>query len=129
MLGAAPFPAPFWAIVRTPTNGQAKTGSASTDARQPFVLASGVRSETLGVPTFCRPSAPRRVSAHMLAAGALLDALLSIVYRPGFSGHEILLCDRPYWGECGEPFAPGLSRAAVGILLQQPVLVIARDEG
>src|SRR3954454_1022103 len=78
MLGAAPFPAPFWAIVRTPTNGQAKTGSASTDARQPFVLASGVRSETLGVPTFCRPSAPRRVSAHMLAAGALLDALLSI---------------------------------------------------
>src|SRR3954451_14193954 len=34
-----------------------------------------------------------------------------------------------YWGACGEPFAPGLSRAAVGILLQQPVLVIARDEG
>src|SRR5881398_3912313 len=33
------------------------------------------------------------------------------------------------WGECGEPFTPGLSRAAVGILLQQPVLVIARDEG
>src|SRR3954465_9680045 len=51
------------------------------------------------------------------------------VYRPGFSGHKILLCDRPYWGECGEPFAPGLSGAAVGILLQQPVLVIARDEG
>src|SRR4051794_9808566 len=51
------------------------------------------------------------------------------VYRPGFSGHKILLCDRPYWGECGEPFAPGLSRAAGGILLQQPGLVIARDEG
>src|SRR3954463_634394 len=41
----------------------------------------------------------------------------------------MLLCGRPYWAECGEPFAPGLSRAAVGILLQQPVLVIARDEG
>src|SRR3954469_8186496 len=53
----------------------------------------------------------------------------SEVYRPGFSGHKILLCGRPYWAECGEPFAPGLSRAAVGILLQQPVLVIARDEG
>src|SRR4051794_11973179 len=51
------------------------------------------------------------------------------VYRPGFSGHKIRLCGRPYWGECGEPLAPGLSRAAVGILLQQPVLVIARDEG
>src|SRR4051812_32983180 len=51
------------------------------------------------------------------------------VYRPVFSGHKIRLCDRPYWGECGEPFAPGLSRAAVGILLQQPGLVIARDEG
>src|SRR4051794_25679268 len=51
------------------------------------------------------------------------------VYRPGFSGHKILLCGRPDWGACGEPFAPGLSRAAVGILLQQPVLVIARDEG
>src|SRR3954453_17988852 len=54
---------------------------------------------------------------------------LCVVYRPWFSGHKILLCDRPYWGECGEPFAPGLSRAAGGILLQQPVLVIARDEG
>src|SRR3954453_14968555 len=42
---------------------------------------------------------------------------------------KILLCGRPDWGECGEPFAPGLRRAAVGILLQQPVLVIARDEG
>ena len=51
------------------------------------------------------------------------------MYRPGFSGHKILLCGRPDWGECGEPFAPGLSRAAGGILLQQPVLVIARDEG
>src|SRR3954467_12512657 len=51
------------------------------------------------------------------------------VYRPGFSGHKMLLRDRPYWGECGEPFTPGLSRAAVGILLQQPVLVMARDEG
>src|SRR4051812_43214087 len=39
------------------------------------------------------------------------------VYRPGFSGHKILLCGRPYRAECGEPFAPGLSRAAVGILL------------
>ena len=52
-----------------------------------------------------------------------------VVHRPGLSGHKILLCGRPDWGECGEPFAPGLSRAAVGILLQQPVLVIARDEG
>src|SRR3954469_13920967 len=51
------------------------------------------------------------------------------MYRPGFSGHKILLCGRPDWAECGEPFAPGLSRAAGGILLQQPVLVIARDEG
>src|SRR3954447_20463164 len=51
------------------------------------------------------------------------------VYRPGFSGHKILLCGGPDWGACGEPFAPGLSRAAVGILLQQPVLVIARNEG
>src|SRR3954469_24795928 len=42
---------------------------------------------------------------------------------------KILLCGCPYWGACGEPFAPGLSRAAVGILLQQPGLVIARDEG
>src|SRR4051812_40981187 len=33
---------------------------------------------------------------------------------------KILLCGCPYWGECGEPFAPGLRRAAVGILLQQP---------
>src|SRR3954447_6129887 len=55
--------------------------------------------------------------------------MLLILYRPGFSGHKILLCGRPDWGECGEPFAPGLSRAAGGILLQQPVLVIARDEG
>src|SRR3954452_3154063 len=52
-----------------------------------------------------------------------------VLYRPGFSGHKILLCGRPDWGACGEPFAPGLSRAAVGILLQQPGLVIARDEG
>src|SRR3982750_3154546 len=42
---------------------------------------------------------------------------------------KILLCGCPYWGVGGEPFAPGLRRAAVGILLQQPVLVIARDEG
>src|SRR5205823_5593220 len=35
----------------------------------------------------------------------------------------------PDWGECGDPFAPDLSRAAVGILLRQPGLVIARDEG
>src|SRR3954447_10429818 len=42
---------------------------------------------------------------------------------------KILLCGGPYWGACGEPFAPGLSRAAVSILLQQPVLVRARDEG
>src|SRR4051794_26215571 len=41
----------------------------------------------------------------------------------------MLLCGRPYWGECGEPFAPGLRRAAISILLQQPVLVVARDEG
>src|SRR5436305_9815005 len=41
----------------------------------------------------------------------------------------MLLRGRPDWGACGEPFASGLSRAAVGILLQQPVLVIARDEG
>src|SRR5947209_16640621 len=66
----------------------------------------------------------RRVSlsARMRSASVFL-------YRPGFSGHKILLCGRPDWGECGEPFAPSLSRAAVGILLQQPVLVIARDEG
>src|SRR5690349_19798261 len=51
------------------------------------------------------------------------------MYRPGFSGHKMLLRGRPDWGACGEPFASGLSRAAVGILLQQPVLVIARDEG
>src|SRR5215210_2536863 len=49
---------------------------------------------------------------------------------PGvFWTQDTALCGRPYWGECGEPFAPGLSRAAVSILLQQPVLVIARDEG
>ena len=48
--------------------------------------------------------------------GSLCKALLSgrtcagfRVYRPGFSGHKMLLCDRRYWGECGEPFAPGLS--------------------
>src|SRR3954452_13066459 len=57
------------------------------------------------------------------------ELLLQAVYRPGFSGHKILRCGRPYWGERGEPFAPRLSRAAVGILLQQPVLVVARDEG
>src|SRR3954470_17066656 len=67
-----------------------------------------------------RPGAPERF-------GAFWSDL--IVYRPGFSGHKILLCGRPDWGACGEPFAPGLSRAAVGILLQQPGLVIARDEG
>src|SRR3954469_3284963 len=63
------------------------------------------------------------------AAACELESATSGVYRPGFSGHKILLCGRPYWAECGEPFAPGLSRAAGGILLQQPVLVIARDEG
>src|SRR3954469_15382695 len=52
-----------------------------------------------------------------------------MMYRPGFSGHKMLLRGRPDWGACGEPFASGLRRAAVGILLQQPVLVIARDEG
>jgi len=78
MPGAAPFPAPVWAIVGTPTNGRAKTGSGPTDARQPFALASGMRSEMLGVPTFYGPSASRRVFGHMLPAGALLDALLSI---------------------------------------------------
>src|SRR4029079_9115138 len=57
------------------------------------------------------------------------DANQGFLYRPGFSGHKILLCGRPYWGECGEPFVPGRSRAAVDIFLQQPVLVIARDEG
>src|SRR5436190_8045412 len=34
------------------------------------------------------------------------------LYRPGFSGHKMLLRGRPDWGACGEPFAPGLSRAA-----------------
>src|SRR4051794_16099525 len=42
-----------------------------------------------------------------------LPDYLGFLYRPGFSGHKILLCGRPYWGACGEPFAPGLSRAAV----------------
>src|SRR4051794_11666904 len=51
------------------------------------------------------------------------------LYRPGVSGHKMLLRGRPDWGACGDPFASGLRRAAVGILLQQPVLVIAGDEG
>src|SRR3954464_8535506 len=75
------------------------------------------------------PALLHRRGVAIASGAALRSAALDRLYRPGFSGHKILLCDRPYWGECGEPFAPGLSRAAVGILLQQPVLVIARDEG
>src|SRR5690349_24585027 len=71
----------------------------------------------------------RRSSSPVTGPFATTPTRKMKVYRPGFSGHKMLLRGRPDWGACGEPFASGLSRAAVGILLQQPVLVIARDEG
>src|SRR3982750_73274 len=73
--------------------------------------------------------APRKVPRRAHTQTGCEGRRVSSVYRPGFSGHKMLLRGRPDWGACGEPFAPGLSRAAVGILLQQPVLVVARDEG
>src|SRR3954470_15515335 len=62
---------------------------------------------------------PKRTTAGPVLIGAAQQLgwqskapRVDLVYRPGFSGHKMLLCGRPYWGECGEPFAPGLRRAA-----------------
>src|SRR3712207_5209587 len=76
-----------------------------------------------------KPDVTLRVTLNLKARAKSGSRADENLYRPGFSGHKILQCGRPYWGECSEPFAPGLSRAALGIRLQQPVLVIARDEG
>ena len=51
------------------------------------------------------------------------------MYRTRFFGHKTALCSLVGCDCCGHPVPPGLGRASVAVLLQQPVLIVAIEVG